>query len=82
MWYVSVSFSQSVQRATCDYQFWTPSDGRQAVQFAAHSSSSRRVHNRRAWTQSACSAAYAVSNQLPVSRRAVDNLLPPSAIIN
>jgi len=36
---VSVSFSQSAQRATCDYQFWTPSDGRQAVRFAAHSSS-------------------------------------------
>ena len=45
-------FPQSVQRARCDYQFWTPSDGRQAVRFAAHSSSSRRVHNRRAWTAS------------------------------
>jgi len=38
---VSVSFfPQSVQRAKCDYPFSTPSDGRQAVRFAAHSSSS------------------------------------------
>jgi len=49
MWYVSVSFSQSVQRATCDYQSWAPSDGRQVtsvgqLKFTACTTDTREVN--------------------------------------
>ena len=75
MWYVFVSHFQSVQRATCDYQFWASGSLRRQRRPTRKPTLSKftACAQLARVKASACSAAYAVSNQLPVSRRTVDH---------